>query len=137
MNLDFDASDKAFREEVRAFLKTSLPEDIHRKMMRSAHPEKSDIIRWQRILNAKEWAVPHWPAQWGGTNWTPVQRYIFTEEMTQWPAPETLSFNTTMVGPVLYTFGSEEQKRRFLPATGIAYLQLHIHPTDRILCRIS
>ncbi|MBV9239728.1 MAG: acyl-CoA dehydrogenase family protein [Xanthobacteraceae bacterium] len=116
MNLDFDDSDKAFREEVLGFLRTSLPEEIRDKMMRSAHPEKSDIIRWQRILNAKGWAVPHWPVEWGGTNWTPVQRYIFTEEVTQWPAPETLSFNTTMVGPVLYTFGSEEQKRRFLPA---------------------
>ncbi len=113
MNLDFDDSDKAFREEVREFLRTCLPEDIRDKMMRSAHPEKSDIIRWQRILNAKGWAVPHWPVEWGGTNWTPVQRYIFMEEVTQWPAPETLSFNTTMVGPVLYTFGSVEQKRRF------------------------
>ena len=117
MNLDFDDCDLSFREEVREFLRTSLPDDIRRKMMRRAHPEKSDIVRWQRLLNAKGWAVPHWPVEWGGTNWTAVQRYIFMEETTQWPAPETLGFNTTMVGPVLITFGSEEQKRRFLPAT--------------------
>jgi alkylation response protein AidB-like acyl-CoA dehydrogenase len=116
MNLDFDDSDLSFRKEVREFLRTSFPDDIRRKMMRTAHPEKSDIVRWQRLLNAKGWAVPHWPVEWGGTNWTAVQRYIFMEETTQWPAPEPLGFNTTMVGPVLITFGSDEQKRRFLPA---------------------
>jgi len=116
MNLDFDDRDLSFREEVREFLRTSLPEKIRRKMMRTAHPEKSDTVRWQQLLSAKGWAVPHWPVEWGGTNWTAVQRYIFMEETTQWPAPETLGFNTTMVGPVLYTFGNEEQKRRFLPA---------------------
>ena len=85
-------------------------------MMKGPHVEKPDLIRWQKILNAKGWAVPHWPVEWGGTGWSAVQRYIFMEEMTQWPAPETLSFNTTMIGPVLIAFGSDEQKRRFLPA---------------------
>ncbi|UPK29948.1 acyl-CoA dehydrogenase family protein [Bradyrhizobium sp. 195] len=116
MKLDFDDREKAFRREVRDFLKVSLPNDIYRKMMRAAHAEKADIVRWQRILNKKGWAVPHWPQQWGGTGWTPVQRYIFAEEITQWPAPEPLSFNTTMVGPVISTFGSEEQRKRFLPS---------------------
>jgi alkylation response protein AidB-like acyl-CoA dehydrogenase len=116
MNLDFDDREEAFRDEVRDFLRLSLPEEIKRKIMRSAHLEKDETVHWQRTLNAKGWAVPHWPVEWGGTGWTPVQRYTFMEELTQWPAPEPLSFNTTMVGPVLYTFGNQEQKRRFLPA---------------------
>lgn len=116
MNLNLSESDRAFRDDIRQFLKTSLPEDIHGRMMRSPHVTKDDQIRWQRILNAKGWAVPHWPIEWGGTGWSAIQRYIFEEELTQWPAPEPLSFNTRLIGPVLYTFGSEEQKKKFLPA---------------------
>jgi alkylation response protein AidB-like acyl-CoA dehydrogenase len=115
MNLDFTAEDLAFREEVRRFLRAELPEDIRCKMFRQSHMSKDDIVRWQRILNAKGWAVPHWAVEWGGTGWTAVQRYIFAEELLQWPAPEPLSFNVTMIGPVLIAFGSEQQKRSFLP----------------------
>ena len=51
--------------------------------MESRHLDKEDIVAAQRILNAKGWAVPHWPKEWGGTGWTPVQHYIFLEEMQQ------------------------------------------------------
>ena len=76
---------------------------------------KDDIVTWQRILNKKGWAVPHWPKEWGGTGWSPVQLYIFKEEMQQAPAPEPLPFGTMMVGPVIIAFGSEDQKKNFLP----------------------
>lgn len=115
MNLDFTAKELAFRDDVRAFLRAELPDDIRRKMFRQAHVSKDDVVRWQRILNAKGWAVPHWPVEWGGAGWTAAQRYIFGEELLQWPAPEPLSFNVTMIGPVLIAFGSEDQKRTFLP----------------------
>jgi pimeloyl-CoA dehydrogenase large subunit len=59
--------------------------------------------------------VPHWPVEWGGTGWSPVQLYIFRDELQQTPAPEPLPFGANMVGPVIYTFGNEAQKRRFLP----------------------
>jgi pimeloyl-CoA dehydrogenase large subunit len=72
-------------------------------------------VTWSRILNAKGWAVPHWPVEWGGTGWTPVQQYIFRDELQQAPAPEPLAFGVSMVGPVIATFGNEDQKRRFLP----------------------
>ena len=88
---------------------------IRRKMVEGHRLVKDDIVTWQRILNAKGWAVPHWPIEWGGTGWTPVQQYIFREEMQQAPAPEPLPFGASMVGPVIIAFGSEEQKRRFLP----------------------
>lgn len=115
MNLDFTAEELAFRQEVRSFLRAELPEDIRQKMFRQAHVGKDDLVRWQRILNAKGWAVPHWPREWGGAGWTAAQRYVFGEELLQWPAPEPLSFNVTMVGPVLIAFGSAQQKQTFLP----------------------
>src|SRR5258708_6574929 len=115
MDLRFTPEEIAFREEARAFMRAALPADIRRKMVEGRRLVKDDIVTWQRILNAKGWAVPHWPVAWGGTGWTPVQQYIFRDEMQQAPAPEPLAFGTHMVGPVIATFGSDEQKRRFLP----------------------
>ena len=115
MDLRFTPDELAFRDEVRAFFRESLPANIRRKMELGQRQSKEDIVGWQRILNAKGWAVPHWPAEWGGRDWGPVKSYIFKEEMQLAPAPDPLSFNVNMVGPVLVAFGSEEQKRRFLP----------------------
>jgi len=115
MDLRFTADELAFRDEVRAFFREALPADIRRRMELGQRQSKDDIVRWQRILNAKGWAVPHWPVEWGGTRWGAVKNYIFKEEMQLAPAPDPLSFNVNMVGPVLVAFGSEEQKRRFLP----------------------
>jgi pimeloyl-CoA dehydrogenase large subunit len=115
MDLRFTREEQAFRTEVRDFLRDALPEQIRQKMLARRHLEKEHWVTWQRILNAKGWAVPGWPVEYGGTGWTPVQRYIFLEELHQAPAPEPLSFNVGMLGPVLIAFGSEEQKKRFLP----------------------
>ncbi|GAC1571907.1 MAG: pimeloyl-CoA dehydrogenase large subunit [Sphingomicrobium sp.] len=115
MDLSFTPEEKAFRKEVRNFLATSLPGDLRRKMIERRHLGKDDIVRWQRILNARGWATPNWPVEWGGQAWTPVQRYIFQEEMALAHAPEGSPFNVNMIGPVIARFGSEEQKKRFLP----------------------
>ena len=115
MDLRFTDEELAFRQEVRAFMKSALPERLRRKMIDRHHPSKDDLVQWQQTLNAKGWAVPHWPVEWGGTGWDPVRQYIFQDELQQAPAPSPLPFNTSMVGPVIIAFGSEEQKRRFLP----------------------
>jgi pimeloyl-CoA dehydrogenase large subunit len=115
MDLRFTPEEIAFRDEVRAFMRAALPESIRRKMVEARRLEKQDIVAWQRILNARGWAVPHWPVAWGGTGWSPVKQYIFSEELQQVPAPDPLQFGVTMVGPVIIAFGSETQKRRYLP----------------------
>ena len=115
MDLSFTEDELAFRDEVRAFFRSALPADIREKLVAGGHPGKEDLVRWTRILAEKGWAVPHWPAEHGGTGWSPVKQYIFTEEMSQTPAPAPLAFGVNMVGPVIYTFGSEAQKKRFLP----------------------
>jgi alkylation response protein AidB-like acyl-CoA dehydrogenase len=117
MNLDFTPEEIAFREEVRAFFREALPEDLRGKMINREHLEKDDTVRWQRILNARGWAVTHWPVHHGGQAWTPAQRYIFQEEMALAHAPEGSPFNVNMIGPVLCRFGTDEQKARFLAAT--------------------
>ena len=115
MDLRFTPEELAFRDEVRTFMRTALPADIRSKLVEGRRLKKDDLVVWQRILNAKGWAVPHWPAEWGGRNWTPTQHYIFLEEMQQAPAPPPLAFGVTMVGPVIIAFGSDAQKKRFLP----------------------
>jgi pimeloyl-CoA dehydrogenase large subunit len=115
MDLRFTPEEIAFRDEVRAFMRTALPETIRHKMLQGRHVDKQDIVTWQRILNAKGWAVPHWPVAWGGTGWSPVKQYIFSEELQQAPAPDPLQFGVNMVGPVIIAFGSEAQKHRYLP----------------------
>ncbi|MDE2579470.1 MAG: pimeloyl-CoA dehydrogenase large subunit [Hyphomicrobiales bacterium] len=116
MDLNFTPDEIAFRDEVRAFLKDHLPADIREKMIEGHHPSKDDMVRWTRILNKKGWAVSHWPKEWGGTGWSPVKQYIFQEETMAAPAPQLLPFGVSMVGPVIYTFGNEAQKKRYLPA---------------------
>ena len=122
MDLRFTADELAFRDEVRAFFHAALPESIRDKLVANKGLAKDDIVTWQRILNAKGWAVANWPLEWGGTGWTPVQQYMFQEELQLTPAPQPLGFGVTMVGPVIIAFGSEAQKKRFLP--GIANLDV-------------
>lgn len=115
MDLGFTEEEVAFRDEVRTFFKKNLPDTTRRKMVEGRKLGKEDIVGWQRILNKKGWAVPHWAKEWGGTGWTPVKQYIFLDEMQQAPAPSPLQFGVYMVGPVIIAFGNEAQKKRFLP----------------------
>jgi pimeloyl-CoA dehydrogenase large subunit len=93
----------------------NLPDATRRKLVEGRRLAKNDMVDWQRILNRKGWAVPHWPVEWGGTGWSPVQLYIFRDELQQTPAPEPLPFGANMVGPVIIAFGNEAQKKKYLP----------------------
>jgi alkylation response protein AidB-like acyl-CoA dehydrogenase len=115
LDLRYTPDENKFRDEVREFFHSAQPAHIRRKMELGQRLAKEDIVGWQRILNAKGWAVPSWPVEWGGTGWGPVKTYIFKEEMQLAPAPDPLGFNVSMVGPVLIAFGSDAQKRHFLP----------------------
>ena len=115
MDLSLSKDEQAFRDEVRAFFKDNVPAAIKQKMKEGRHTSKQDLVDWTRILHKKGWAVPHWPKEYGGTGWSPVQQYIFNEELQMAPAPAPLAFGVNMVGPVLYTFASEEQKKKYLP----------------------
>jgi len=115
MDLSLTKEEQAFRDEVRAFFRDNVPPAIKKKLQENRHTTKQDMVDWTRILHKKGWAVAHWPKEWGGTGWTPVQQYIFNEELQATPAPAPLPFGVNMVGPVIYTFGSEAQKKHYLP----------------------
>jgi alkylation response protein AidB-like acyl-CoA dehydrogenase len=104
-----------FREQVRAYFRKALPADIRAKCVLGQRLSKEELQRWQKILHDKGWATPAWSPQWGGTGWSAIEQYIFKEELHKAPAPEPLSFNVNMIGPTLIAFGTDEQKRHFLP----------------------
>ncbi len=115
MDLRFSAEEVAFRDECRNFFQTQIPESIRQKTIVGRKLTKEDIVTSHKILHAKGWAVPHWPRQWGGRDWSPFLLYIFMEELQQAGVPQPLQFNVQMCGPVLINFASDAQKKRFLP----------------------
>jgi len=115
MDLRFSEEENAFREEMRRFFRTHVPEAIRKKVAEGRHLDKGELVAAHKALHSKGYAVPHWPRQWGGADWTPVQHYIYTEELQFNCVPPPLAFNVSMCGPVIIAFGTEEQKRRFLP----------------------
>ena len=115
MNVTFTAEELAFREEVRTFFRDKLPADIVDRQARGIPLQKEDFVRFQKLLYEQGWAGINWPVEYGGTGWSSVQKYIFVTEMAAANAPEIIPFGLNMVGPVIYTFGSEQQKERFLP----------------------
>ncbi len=114
MDIQFTAEDLAFRDEVRKFLNEEVSEDI-RKAVAGGHIDKDVMIQWQKILYEKGWVAPNWPVEYGGTGWNITQKFIFENECAEFGAPAVVPFGLKMVAPVIYTFGNEEQKKRFLP----------------------
>lgn len=115
MDLNFSDTDSAFREEVREFLRNDYPADIREKMERGVRLGREDFMRWQQVLFERGWAAPNWPVEHGGTGWSATQKYIFSTELALANTPTIMPFGLSMVGPVIYTYGSDEQKQRFLP----------------------
>ena len=115
MDLNYSPEELAFREEVRAWLQASLPDELREKVANYQELEKDDLMRWHKILAQKGWIAPEWPVEWGGQDWAVVQRYIFEEECSFAGCPPLMPFGLKMCAPVLFRFGTEAQKKRFLP----------------------
>jgi len=97
------------------FIRDRLPLDIRERLRVGHPPRKQDTVTWQRILNERGWAAPHWPRQFGGAELGQMERLILLDEMYRAPAPLPQVFNVTMLGPVLMKFGTPEQCEYFLP----------------------
>lgn len=115
MDLNYSDEERAFRHQVHTWLEANLPEDLREKVASFAVLDRQDTLRWHRILAAKGWVAPHWPEEWGGTGWNVVERYIFEEECGYAGAPQLSALSLMMCAPVLIRYGTEAQKKRFLP----------------------
>jgi hypothetical protein len=115
MQLEFTAEERAFRDEVRSFIASQYPAALRAKQDQGIELGKDDYLSWHRVLGSKGWSVPAWPIEYGGTGWTATQCYIWDDELSRARTVPIISFSTNLVGPVIYTFGTPEQKARFLP----------------------
>ena len=117
MQLALSDEDAKFRDELRTFFTTEIPAEIRDRARNDELIWPDDIVTTMRILNKAGLAVPNWPVEWGGKDWSPLQRQLWADEMRLASVPEPLAFNASMVGPVIAQFGSQEIKERVLPAT--------------------
>ena len=115
MHVTFTDEEFAFRDEVRAFIAAAVPQDIQEKQRLGVPLAREDYVQFQKALFHKGWAGYNWPVEYGGTGWTSVQKHIFQTEMANANTPVIIPFGLGMVGPIVYTFGNDEQKARFLP----------------------
>ena len=115
MDLNYSPEELAFRDEVRRWLAANLPRELKEKVENYEHLSKEDLLRWHRILADKGWVAPAWPKEWGGTGWNVIQRYLFEEELGYAGGPPLIPFGLSMCAPVLLQFGTDAQKKKFLP----------------------
>ncbi|SUZ51590.1 uncharacterized protein METZ01_LOCUS4444, partial [marine metagenome] len=119
----FTAEDEEFRTELRAFMKTELPDPWEGA---GRYPEDDDwdlnrVIRQK--MAEKGWLTMHWPEEYGGQNASPVKSAIYNEEIAYMRAPGRDIFGVRMLGPTLMIHGSEEQKKTHLPSVAKGEIQ--------------
>ena len=115
MNLDFDDAQRAFRDEVRAFFADSIPEEWKTRARAGLRLSPEETIAYQKRLAARGWGAPTWPKEYGGTGWSPAQLYIFWSEAARADAPMQYGQGLELIGPIIYTYGTQAQKDRYLP----------------------
>ena len=114
MDTSFAPEDLAFRDEVRAFFAEQFDEELQALLKQPGTYKEARVI-WQKRLHAQGWIAPSWPVEHGGTGWNTTQKFIYETERAAAGIPDVVPFGLTMVGPVIYAFGNDEQKERFLP----------------------
>lgn len=115
MNLAATEEDERFRATVRDFFTHEYPKHLLRKVENGQSLSRDDLMESERALEAKGWLAPGWPVEHGGTGWSVTERFIFEEEMQRAGAPRVVPMGLLYLAPVIYTFGSEAQKARWLP----------------------
>jgi alkylation response protein AidB-like acyl-CoA dehydrogenase len=116
MHLDLSPEDRAFRDEVRTFFAENTPEAFKDRVRAGMRLEPAEFVAWQKLMHARGWGAPSWPKEYGGTGWTPTQLYIFESEASRADAPVQYHQGLELIGPIIFTYGSAEQKARYLPA---------------------
>src|SRR5690606_19379270 len=108
MEIQLNEQELAFQKEVQDFIKNNWSDFSGDPLAR--------YIEWVKALVNKGWTVPKWPKEHGGTGWTTIQHYIWQKETSISKAPGLPPFGVNMVGPIIYTYGNEEQKAQHLPS---------------------
>ena len=115
MNLDQDPKLLPFREKIQTFFRNDYPQDILEKVAAGTSLTTAEVRRAEMALGEKGWLASAWPKEYGGPGWSIEEQYVFDEELERAGAPTVTPMGVVYVGPVIYTFGSEEQKAKWLP----------------------
>lgn len=120
MDLAFSEEQQQFRREVRAWIRSNLERSWSEVLRDPAYGE-AELVEfrreWQRKLNSAGYLGMAWPVQWGGRGASGVEEAILAEELASADAPETPNvLGLTLCAPALIHHGSEEQRRRYIPA---------------------
>ena len=115
MNLDQNPALIPFRDKIRSYFETEYPQDILEKVASGASLTTTEVRRAEMALGEKGWLASAWPEEHGGPGWSIEEQYIFDEELERAGAPTVTPMGVVYVGPVIYTFGSDEQKAQWLP----------------------
>ncbi|WP_417587723.1 acyl-CoA dehydrogenase family protein [Pararhodobacter oceanensis] len=115
MDLNYTAEERAFQQEVRAFMKENVAPEAAAKIAVGTHLDKADMDLWHSRLNAQGYLAGPWPKEFGGGAWSAVQKHIFEEETAYHNAPRIVPFGVGMLAPVLQAFGSKVQQDYYLP----------------------
>jgi alkylation response protein AidB-like acyl-CoA dehydrogenase len=123
MRFAFTPEEEAFRAELRAFLDDALPPGWTGPADESREDHWALTLRTRKELARRGWLTMSWPIEYGGRAASPMMSLVFAEEMAYRRAPGNDRFGTRMIGPILMASGTEEQKRRHLPAIARAEVQ--------------
>jgi len=115
MDLKYSEEERAFADEVRAFVRAELDPAVRERVLNHKRLSKEDFLGWHRKLHQKGWVAPNWPKAYGGCGWNAVNRYIHEEVLAEEGAPPIVAFSINMIGPVLIAFGTDAQKQHYLP----------------------
>lgn len=115
MDLQYSDTERAFQSEVRSFFSDEFPQQLLRKVRSGQRLVRSDHETGQRALQERGWLAASWPREFGGPGWTPVERYIFEEELERAGAPNLVPMGLIYIGPIICAFGTPDQQARWLP----------------------
>ena len=115
MSIPYSAEDRLFMDDLRAWFEANIPPHLKGDAFMFGNMSVGDNIAWHRKLNDQGWAAPGWPAEHGGTGWGPLRRYLFDAVRSETGAPLSYNMGVNLLGPVIYTFGTDEQKAYYLP----------------------
>ena len=113
MDINFSKEDLQFRDEVREWVANDYPKHVKYKQDNGEPLNREDMVDYHKAIAAKGWMGYNWPVEHGGTGWSSTQLYIYNQEFGKAGCPPLLAFGVSMVAPVIYTFGNDEQKQRF------------------------
>ena len=115
MDLKFTPEETAFQTQARSFIAENYPAELHARRKLERELSKDEHLSWHKVLAKKGWVAPSWPVDYGGTTWTPTQKYIFAQELASAQTIPLMPFGLAMVAPVIWTYGTAAQKDYYLP----------------------